>query len=61
MNKVGLNMARLNVCSLNGIGEKRKGSVSPVPPTPDIPTGYGTFVAVDGEFSAADGAFYVKL
>ena len=54
-------MVRLNVCSLNGIGEKRKGSVSPVPPTPDIPTGYGTFVAVDGEFSAADGAFYVKL
>lgn len=54
-------MVRLNVCSLNGIGEKRKGSVSPVPPTPDIPTGYGIFVAVDGEFSAADGAFYVKL
>lgn len=62
MNKVLLNTVRLNVSSLNCIGERKgKGGISPAPPLPDIPTGYSTFVAIDGEFYCADGAFYVKL
>lgn len=30
-------------------------------PSGDIPEGYEAFMAADGEFLAADGAFYVKL
>ena len=62
MNKVIMNVIPLNSISLNVIGQMvTRGKGGGGEPVPDIPDGYGQFMAMDGVFSASDGDFYVKL
>ena len=70
MDRISLNIIHLNSVPLNLVGTMRSGGsgggggdtpVEPDVPTPDVPDGYGLFMALDGVFSAADGEFYVKL
>ena len=65
MNTIRMNVISLNGVSLNLVGNPkvggRTGGGGGGEPTPDIPEGYGLFMAMDGVFSAADGDFYVKL
>lgn len=58
MNVLNTNKAGLNTIGLNmmGVVTIRKGASEPS----DVPTGYDLFMAADGDFSAADGEFYVK-
>ena len=61
MNKVFLNVIRLNSVPLNLVGNARRGTGGSGGGGSDIPEGYEAFLAMDGAFSAADGEFYVKL
>lgn len=65
MNKVFLNVIRLNSENLNLVGSMRIGhhgsGGGDTPVVPDAPEGYAVFMAADGAFLAADGEFYVKL
>lgn len=62
MNIVRLNTTApdgvMNQVFLNLVGIKSKREDVP---SGDIPAGYETFLATDGDFLAADGELYVKL